>query len=106
MTIYWTFNNGDKIPIENMTTRHIERILDYLLRSGYVGQSDVSFYLGCDEPRGDGAQDAFNLEFDYVTNASINPFIDIFRAELKLRKNMGIGNGQTRRSGTESTTNN
>ena len=31
-----------------------------------------------------------NLEFDYVTNASVDPFIDIFREELKLRKNTGV----------------
>lgn len=45
-----------------------------------------------------GAKNEASLEFDYVTNASVDPFIDIFRAELKLRKNIGIGNDNTRQS--------
>lgn len=97
MTTFWTLKNGDKIPVENLTTGHIENILKLLFKRGYVGKSDVSFYLSCDEPRGDGAQDAFYAEFDCVTNATIHPFVDIFRQELKQRKELGIGYGSTRR---------
>lgn len=93
----WVFKNGDEIPIRNMTTKHIERILARLLKSGYVGKSDVSFYLNCDYPRGDGAQDAFDSEFDYVMDANVHPFVDIFKEELALRRNMGVGSNQTRR---------
>jgi hypothetical protein len=82
----WKMKNGEWIKISDMTTSHIEACLSMLKRKGYIGHSTLTFYLSCQEPNGDGAQVAFDQEFDAVCNAKTHPAYDALEAELKFRK--------------------
>ena len=82
----WTTAKGEKIPVTEMETSHIENALAMLRRMGYVGPREVSFYAACAGPQGEMAQVAFDQEQNYVFSAPVSDWVDIFVEELQIRK--------------------
>ena len=72
--------------IPEMETRHIKNALASLKRRGYVGPSTISFYVSGPMPTGDGAMDAFDMEFDAMMDRPVSKFVDLFEEELKQRE--------------------
>lgn len=81
----WTRRDGSKVAVADMSTPHIENALAMLKRKGAIGPSTLQFYLGCADPIGEAAQDAFNAEFADIASRRVSEFVDIFEAELKRR---------------------
>lgn len=81
----WTTKDGRKLPVKDMETGHIQNALAMLKRKGFVSVKTLNIYLRGPEPRGDGAQMAFETEFNYVAD-HVHPFIDAFEEELENRK--------------------
>ena len=84
MTDTWTTKDGRELKIAEMTTGHIENALAMLERNGSISMAHLNVYLRGPEPRGDGAQMAFESEFQYVCD-NVHPAIDAFREELERR---------------------
>lgn len=82
----WVTREGDEIPVKEMRTGHIRNALAMLKRAGVIGPSTLSFYLNTPGPQGDMACDAFDAELREVFDSPVNPFVDIFENELKLRE--------------------
>ena len=82
----WKKKNGEMIEVSEMETSHIQNALAMLERKGFVGPSEVNFYLTCRPPNGEYAQMAFEQEMDQVFNAPVSKFVDIFKDELKTRE--------------------
>lgn len=60
----WTTKDGREIPIKEMTDGHLLNAIAYLRRkAGIVKARELAVYLCGPEPRGDGAMDAFDAEF-------------------------------------------
>lgn len=81
----WRTRDGRIIAVRDMDTNHIQNTLAMLRRKGFVGPRTVLAYLSGPRPSGDGAQDAFNEELAEIATRPINPFVDIFEAELERR---------------------
>lgn len=81
----WLMRDGTEIEISDMKTSHIINSLRMLKDKGYVSHEIVSFYIGCDRPNGEAANDAFDAEFNQVMNAPVTPYIKAFNDELESR---------------------
>ncbi|MCA9362516.1 hypothetical protein KC906_04005 [Candidatus Kaiserbacteria bacterium] len=81
----WKCVDGLYVRVCDMQTRHIKRSLAMLRAKGFVSPSTVSFYLSGPMPNGDAAMIAYEEEQDYVFNAPVSRFIDLFEQELKKR---------------------
>lgn len=78
----WTTRSGEKIPVVNMQTSHIENSLAMLKRNGFISPSTVDNYMCGPMPHGEMAQDAFWSEFDSILNRPVSEAIDWFEEEL------------------------
>lgn len=82
----WKTQDGRLIPVCEMTTQHIKNSLNMLKLNGYIGLRTLNFYLYGPRPIGNGAQDAFDSEFNSICDSPISTFIDTFEDELKKRE--------------------
>jgi hypothetical protein len=82
----WPMRNGEQIEVSDMETSHIQNALAMLEKKGFIGPSDVEFYLFCPGPHGDFAQMAFEHEIEMIFDAPVSRFVDIFKDELKRRE--------------------
>lgn len=72
-------------PIREMTVTQLEAAIIDLREQGFVSHATVKFYMTCDEPEGDGAQMAFDQEFQNVVESTPNSDLDRLEAELDRR---------------------
>ena len=83
----WKTKDGRQIEIKDMETSHIKNTLAMLKRKGFISPKTLSYYLFGPTPNGDGANDAYEMEFNNLVNRPISPFINYFEDELIRRKN-------------------
>lgn len=81
----WTDRKGKKIPVSKMATPHIKNTLRMLREKGFIGPSDLQFYINYPPPNGDMALLAFEQEFERILESPISNFIGIFESELRKR---------------------
>jgi hypothetical protein len=82
---HWTTREGERIPIAEMSNRHLLNARRMMERGGFVGVSTIAAYLFGPGPNGDAAQEAFDSELSQLAGAPISPLVDALDLEIKRR---------------------
>ena len=82
----WTTKDGRELLISEMETSHIENSINMMKKNRFIAFSTLKSYLSapCNK-MGDGAQLAFDQEFDFICDCRINIKLDWLEEELKNR---------------------
>ena len=84
----WKTADGEEIPLSLMETTHIQNCIAFLEHKGFIAPSIHYFYLTCEGPTGEMAQDLFERECAEILKIPINPWLDFFEEELERRKHV------------------
>lgn len=81
----WATKDGRKVSVRRMEDSHLLNAHRMLREKGFVSVRTLSFYIFGPTPDGDGAQDAYEREFNAIIDAPVTPTLDWFDDEIKRR---------------------